>query len=136
MRVFATLICDPVLKPALLWLDTCRGASRQPEPTVPVPWDLDWVRSLQTGPSHVTFDEHGLEIVGENFRDGDVETLVCSLLPLVDHLILGHFGGRRPKLSHGGILTFTDGEVWRASPAQELRLATIFENTQRQGERQ
>jgi hypothetical protein len=136
MRVFATLFCDPVLKPALLWLDACRGVSRQPEPAVPVPWSPDWVRSLQTGPSHVFFDDHGLEIVGDKFRDGDVKTLVCSLLPFVDHMSLGHFGGRRPRLGHGGILTFPDGEVWRASPAQELRLACMFENTQRKGERQ
>lgn len=132
MRVSATLICDPLLTPALTWLDAIRGLRNPPPPTCPLPWPEAWARELQTGPQHVIFDGYGLELCGDGYRPGDVVKLVCSLLPLVDHMILGHFDGARPKLSHGGVLTFPDGSFWLASAAQELRLATMFDN---QGDR-
>lgn len=126
MRCSATLICDPRLTPALTWFDAIRGTRVPSPPPCPLPWSVAWAQRLQTR-THSLFDGLGLEICG-HYEPGDVATLVASLLPLVDHAILGHFGSMTPKLSHGGILTFPDGSVWAASAAQELRLATMFDD--------
>lgn len=124
MHVFATLICDRRLDPALSWLDSLRGLVVKTQPPVPVPWPVPWAHRLQSL-RHVEYGDGALSLDGA-YDDDLVLDLVCSLLPMVDHVILGHFGGRRPSIGHGGILTFPDGETWRASPAQELRLATLF----------
>lgn len=126
MHIDMTLFCDPRLAPALTWLDSCRGRARMPTPPdFPLPWPPDWAHGLQTR-RHVFFDGSGLELNG-HYLDGLGMQLVCSLLPLVDHAFIHRVNNMKPSLRHGGILEFPDGSSWRASPAQELRLACLYD---------